>query len=193
MRSDLLVHILDRHVATPERARCDRAVVEAEAGKVEARERHHGPRERLVAADEADESVQQVASRDELDRVRDHLARDEGRSHPRRPHGDAVGDGDRVELHRRATGGADAALDVLCELTLVEIAGHRLDPLRRDAHERLGEVLVGESGGLEHRASPGALVAVCQRVAMPLRRVGRLRVRVSRHAAILSDPVCITP
>ena len=45
---------------------------------------------------------------DELDRVGDHLARDQRRAHAGRPHRDAVGDGDRVELDRRAAGGADA-------------------------------------------------------------------------------------
>ena len=51
--------------------------------------------------------------RDELDRVGDHLAADERRAHRRHALRLVVGDGDRVELHRRAAGGADAGRDVL--------------------------------------------------------------------------------
>ena len=47
----------------------------------------------------------------ELDRVGDHLAADERRLHALGAHRDAVGDRDRVELHRRAAGRADALLD----------------------------------------------------------------------------------
>ena len=65
--------------------------------------------------------------------------------------------GDRVELHRRAAGGADAVLDVLGQPALVEVARHRLDPGRRDADDRLGEVLVREADGLEHGPRAGAV------------------------------------
>ena len=117
--ADGLEDVLDRDVAAAEAPRRDRAVVEDEPGHVEARERHHRGRDRLVAADEADEAVEQVAAHDELDRVGDHLARDERGAHPLRAHRDAVADGDRVELDRRAAGLEDAAPDVarLCPQT----------------------------------------------------------------------------
>ncbi len=70
-------HVLDRHVPSAEAARRDRAVVEHEAREVETGEGHHGRGDRLVAADDADEPVEEVSARDKLDRVRDHLARDE--------------------------------------------------------------------------------------------------------------------
>ena len=134
------------------------------------------PGHRLVAADEADEAVEEVAARDELDRVGDHLARDQRGAHAGRAHRDAVGDGDRVELDRRAAGGADAVLHVHGELALVQVARHRLDPGRRDADERLREILVGEADGLQHRAGAGAVDAVGERSAAALGGIGGLRV-----------------
>ena len=84
VRADGLEDVLDRDVRAAVPARRDRAAVEHEARHVEPRERHHGRGNRLVAADDADEAVEQVAARDELDRVGDHLARDERRAHARR-------------------------------------------------------------------------------------------------------------
>ena len=108
-------------------------------------------RDRLVAAHEADEAVEQVAARDELDRVRDDLAADQRGLHALGAHRHAVADGDRPELHRRPARRPDALLDELRQPPLVEVAGHRLDPGRRDADDRLGQVLVREAHGLEHR------------------------------------------
>jgi hypothetical protein len=168
VRADRLEDVLDRDVGSAVAPRSDRAVVEHQAGQVEARERHHARGNRLVAADDADEPVEQVPARDELDRVRDHLARDERRAHPLGAHRDAVRDGDRVELHRRAARLADPALHVLGERALVQVARHRLDPARRHADEGAGEILVGEAGALQHRARGRAIGTVRQRRAVAL-------------------------
>ena len=79
---------------------------------------------------------------------------------------------DRVELHRRPARRADARLHGLRQPALVEVAGHRLDPRRRDAHDRLGEVVVGEADRLEHRPRAGPVGAVGERVAVALAGVG---------------------
>ena len=146
-------------------ARRDRAAVEHEARDVEARERHHAAGNRLVAADEDDEAVEAVAARDQLDRVGDHLAADERRAHALGAHRDAVGDRDRVELHRRAAGGADAGLHVLGEVAQVVVARADLDPRVGDADERLLQIGVGEADGLQHRARRRAARAGGQRIA----------------------------
>src|SRR3972149_6869779 len=65
----LLVDVLDRHVAAAEPPGSDRAVVEAEPEHVEPGERHHGARQRLVAADGADKAVEQGPPADALDRA----------------------------------------------------------------------------------------------------------------------------
>ena len=186
VRSHRLEHVLDRHVATPEPARRDRASVEHESWEVEARERHHRRRDRLVAPDQADETVEEVAARDQLDRVGDHLARDERGAHSLRAHGDPVRDGDRVELQRRPAGSADAPLDVLREPALVQVARHRLDPRRRDTYQRTRQRVVVEACALQHRARRGPLDAVGERGAPALGRVGRAVVRRAAHLATAS-------
>ena len=67
--------------------------------------------------------VEQVAAGDELDRVGDDLARDEARLHPAGAHRDHTRDRDRVELHRRRAGLADALLDLGGERAQVELHG----------------------------------------------------------------------
>ncbi len=99
------------------------------------------------------------------------------RLHALGAHRHAVADRDRVELHRRAAGRADPLLDELRQPPLVEVAGHRLDPGRRDADDRLGEVVVREPDGLEHGPRRGAVRAVGQRVAVALAGVGGAVVR----------------
>src|SRR5438876_817761 len=153
--------------------RVDRSVVENHGRDVEAAERHHRGGNGLVAADEADETVEQVAPGHELDRVGDDLAADKGGLHPLGAHRDAVRDRDGVELHRRAATRTDAFLDETGEASLVQVAGHRLDPGGRDAHDRLGEVLVRKSDSLEHRPCASAIGPVRQRAAVALGRVGR--------------------
>ena len=123
-----------------------------------------------------DEPVEEVAAGDELDRIGHDLPAHERGLHALGAHRDAVRDRDRVELHRRPARGPDALLHERREAPLVEVAGHRLDPRGRDADDRLGEVLVGEADGLEHRARAGAVGAVGQRGgdgASPDRKVGR--------------------
>ena len=137
VRADGLEDLLDRDVVPSETPGRDRAAVEHHGGHVEARERHDGAGDRLVAAREGDDGVEEVAATDELDRVGDHLAADERGLHPARAHRDAVADRDRVQLHRRAAGGADALLDLRGERAQMEVAGHRLDPRRGDADDRL--------------------------------------------------------
>jgi hypothetical protein len=95
VRADGLEDLLDRHVVALEVPGQDRAAVEQDGRDVEPRERHDRARDRLVACGQRDDPVEQVSAGDELDRVRDDLARDERRLHPRGAHRDAVGDRDR--------------------------------------------------------------------------------------------------
>ena len=153
-------------------ARVDRAAVEHDARDVEPAERHRRAGHGLVAGDDAHDAVDHLAADDELDRVGDDLAADERGLHALGAHRHAVADGDGVELHRRAAGRPDALLDGDGQLALVEVAGHRLDPRRGDADDRLGEVLVGEADGLEHRPRAGPVRAVRERRRMALGGVG---------------------
>ena len=186
VRADSLVDVGDRHLAAAIEARCDRARVVDDRGNVEAADGHRGAGVGLVAGDEAHEPVEEMSAGDELDRVGDHLTGDERRAHPRRSHRDAVRDGDGVELHRRAAGVADAALHVHREVALVQVARHRLDPGRADPDDRLREILVGETGRLEHRPRACAIRPVGHRRALPLGGVRRCVVRRAHCDELLS-------
>src|SRR6185295_12698761 len=101
--------------------------------------------DRLVAGAEGDDRVELVPARHQLDRVGDHLAAYQRGLHALSPHRHAVGDGDCVELHRGAAGGAHALLDVLGEPAQVEVAGHRLGPGVGDAYRRPVQRVVVEA------------------------------------------------
>ena len=77
MGADGLVDVADRDLTLPVEPGRDRAGVVEDGRDVEPPGRHRGAGIRLVARDELDEPVEQVAARDELDRIGDHLARDE--------------------------------------------------------------------------------------------------------------------
>ena len=169
--ADRFEDVLDGDVAIVPAARRDRAAVEHEAGNVEARQRHHRGGNRLVAADQHHQRVEQVAARDQLDRVGDDLAADERGPHALAAHGDAVGDRDGVELERRAAGLADPVLHVHGQIAQVIVAGTDLDPGVGDADERLPQILVGQAGGAQHRPRRRPAGAVGQRGAAPLQRM----------------------
>ena len=71
-------------------------------------------------------------------------------------HGDAVGDGDGVELHGGAAGVADALLDGFGDLAEMEVAGADLGPGVGDADDGLVQVFFGEAYAAEVGAGGGA-------------------------------------
>ncbi len=134
----------------------DGASVEHEAGDVEPAERHDGGGHVLVAAGDADEAVEGVAAGDEFDGVGNDLAGDQRGLHAFGAHGDAVGDGDGVEFHRRAAGLANALLDGLGDLAEVEVAGADLGPGVGDADDGLVQVFFAEAYSAQVGAGGGA-------------------------------------
>src|SRR5207253_8236218 len=155
-----------------------------EPGDVHARERHDCAGDRLVAAADADERVKQMTARDELDRVRDNLARYERRLHAFGAHGDAVAHRDGAELDRRPPRLADAFLHPLRQLPVVEVARHDLDPRVRDADERPLEVLVLVPDGTHHGARAGAGGTVDESLTAQT-NVGHRRERIRVDASAL--------
>ena len=85
-------------------------------------------------------------------------------------HGDAVADGDGVEFHGCAAGGADAFLHFDDQVAQVVVAGHRLDPRIGDADDGFGQVLIGESDGLEHGTGRRAVASLTDGVAAEFHR-----------------------
>ena len=146
--ADALEHVDHGHVVALELAGQDRAAVHEHGRHVEAQHRHHHARQRLVAAGEPDHAVVAVAAHGELDRIGDHLARDQRRLHALVAHGDAVGHGDGAELARRAAGGVDALLGGLRLAHQGDVAGRGLVPARHHADERPMDLLLGETHGV---------------------------------------------
>jgi hypothetical protein len=69
-----------------------------------------------------------MAAHGELDRIRNHLAADQGGFHAGMAHGDAVGDRDGAEFARRAAIGLDALLHCLRLAHEGDVAGSGLVP-----------------------------------------------------------------
>ena len=156
VRANRLEHVLNRHVVALKAARRNRSAVQHQPRHVEPGERHRRRGDGLVAPDQHDHAVEAVAARDQLDRVGDHLAADERGAHAFGAHRDAIGDRNRVELHRRAAGAADALFHVHGQIAEMKVAGTDLDPGVRHADERLLEIRIGEADRLQHRAGRSA-------------------------------------
>ena len=134
----------------------DGAAVEHQRRNVETSQRHDCAGHVFVASGDGNQSVEEIAARDQLDGVGDDLAADQRGLHALGAHGDAVGDGDGVELHRRAAGFAHALLDSLSDVTQVEIAGADFGPGICDSDDRLVQVFFREADAAQHGARCGA-------------------------------------
>ena len=160
-----LEHVHDGDVLALEPARHDRAPVQHQRGQIHARQRHHRPRDGLVAARQRDHAVAHRAQDCQLDRVGDDLARDQRGAHPLAAHRDPVGDHDGVELDRRAPRRADAFLHLVAQRAQVNVARRDVAPRVRERDERLVQVGVVQPGGLQHRARGRAADALLDGVA----------------------------
>ena len=156
-RADGLPDVLDRDLAAAPAAGAHRPAVDDDGGLVDARQRHQRRRHRLVAADQADEAVEVVGVHHQLDRVGDHLARDQRGAHPRRRLRLVVRDGNRVEAERDAAGRGHAVADAVGEPAQAEVARHRPRPGRGDADDRAVEARRVDSHGTEVRPRRRAL------------------------------------
>ena len=139
VRRDRLPHLEDRQLAPAQVPRPLRPAVEQHRRLVDARERHQRRRRGLVAADDAQQRVEVVCDAHQLDRVGDHLARDQRRAHSRRALRLVVGYRDRVERERDAAGGVDRGRRRVGQLALREVAGHRPGPGGGDPDDRAAQ------------------------------------------------------
>ena len=171
--ADGFEHILNGDVFAAKAAGRDGAAIEHEAGNIQPRQGHGPGGNGFVAAHHADHRVEHLPPANQFDGVGDQLAADQRGAHAFRAHGLAVADGDGVELHGCAAGGADAFLHLGREPPQVEVAGHGFDPGVGHADERLAEIAVGESDCLEHSAGRGAVASVRDAVTAVLEVHGR--------------------
>ncbi len=146
-------------VATGQRAVRDAAAVQRQPGHIHARQRHRRRRNGLVAATQDHDGIQAMAFDGQLDRVGDHLARNQRGAHAGRAHGDAVGDRDGVELDRRAAASANAFGRGRGQVAQVEVAGRDVRPGVHHRHQRARDGRVVEPGGAQHRPRRSAIGA----------------------------------
>src|SRR5262245_47850902 len=93
-----------------------------------------------------------MAEAGQFDRVGDYFAADERGAHAVGTHRDPVAYRDGGEFDWRRASIADTAFGVLGQVTQVIGARHDFDPGVSDTDERLGEIFVGVSDRLHHRA-----------------------------------------
>src|SRR5699024_1331569 len=115
-------------------------------GDVQAQGRIEHARGDLVAVGDAHQRVGGVGVDHVLDGVGDDLAGRQRVQHAVVAHGDAVVDGDGVELARDAAGGRDGLRDDVADVLEVHVARHELGVRVRDGDDRLAEVAVGHAG-----------------------------------------------
>ncbi len=95
-----------------------------------------------------------------LDAVGDQVAAGQRVEHAAVAHGDAVVDGDGVELDAEAAGRVDDLLHALADVVQVDVAGDELREAVGDGDDGLLEVGVGHAGGAPQGAGPGHVAAV---------------------------------
>src|SRR5439155_16859488 len=104
------------------------ADIDSQVANIETRQLHRRGWNRLVTGKDAEDCVEHLAAANEFDGIGDDFAAYEGSTHAFRTHGFAVGDGDGVELHGGAAGGADAFFDLGRQAPQVKVARHGFDP-----------------------------------------------------------------
>ncbi len=114
----------------------------------------------LVAVRDAHEGVGAVRVDHVLDRVGDEVAARERVEHAAVAHGDAVVDGDGVELLGDAAGLADRGRDEVAHVLEVYVAGDELRVRVGDRDDRLAEVLRAHAGRAPEGAGAGHVAAV---------------------------------
>src|SRR5439155_27208962 len=130
-------------------------------------------------ANKNNQRIEEISAGSKSDGIGDDFAAPKGCAHAFRADGDAVGNGDRVELQRRSAGGANALFYVLREFAKVIVAGTNLDPGICHTNERLFEVIILEAAGAKHGARARTVCAINQ---SPAARFGQ---RVA-HCGVLS-------
>ena len=135
-----LEDVLNRNLAGADLAGQDGAAVVNQSGDIHPGQGHGRRRNCLVAADNADDAVQLVALDRQFDRICNDLSADQGGFHPRRAHGDAVGDDDSVEIHGPAARGPDSSPNIVGQPVQMHVAGCHRGPGVDDGDHRLVEV-----------------------------------------------------
>ena len=124
-------------------ARCHRPAGDKQRGDIQPHGGHEHAGHDFVAIGDTDHPVKAVGPDHGLDGVGDDLAGGQRILHAGVAHGDAVADGDGVELEGHAAGVADGLFDHLGHLVQVHMAGHDLAEAVGDGDKGLVDVRLG--------------------------------------------------
>src|SRR5208283_337003 len=160
MGTNGFVHILNRDRVALILTGRNGAAIQNESGNIQAGQGHNAAGNGFVAAHQDNKGVEHIPAADEFNRIGNDFAADQRSAHAVGAHGDAVGNGNRIEFQRSAASSADAGADVVGKFAKVVVAGTDFDPGVGDADERLGEIVVREPGSAQHGASGGAVTAI---------------------------------
>ncbi len=137
-----------------------RAAGDEDRRDVEAQRRHQHAGGDLVAVGDADHGVGAVGVDHVFDAVGDQFARRQRIEHAVMAHGDAVVDGDGVELLGDTAGRFDLAGDELAEVLEVDVAGHELGEGVHHRDDRLAEIRILHARGAPKAARARHVAAV---------------------------------
>ena len=158
--------ILNGDVAAVVASGQNRSAIQDDAGHVEPQQRHGRAGDGLVASHQRHDAVEHVAAGHQFDGIGNDFAADQRGLHAFGAHGDAIADGDGVELHRRAAGCANAFLYLDGQLAQVVVARHGFDPGVGDSDDGLGKVGIGEPDAFQHGARGRAVTALGDGIAV---------------------------
>jgi len=114
----------------------------------------------LIASHHAHDGVEQLSATNQFNGIGNQLATYQRGAHAFGPHGFTIRNGDGVELHRRAAGGANAFFHFRGKPAQVKVARHGFDPGVGHANQRLAQVGVSETNGFEHGSRRSSVASV---------------------------------
>ena len=137
-----------------------RAAGDEDGRDIDAHGRHQHARGDLVAVGDANHGVGAVGIHHVFDRVGDQVTRGQRIEHAVVAHGDAIIDGDGIELLGDTARLLDFGRDQLPDILEVHVAGNKLSKGVDHGNDRLAEVAVLHAGGAPKRAGAGHVSAV---------------------------------
>ena len=93
----------------------------------------------------------------QLNRVGYHFTTHQGSLHSLCPHGNPIANCDRIELHRRSTGGANALFNSCCQVTQVEVTRHGFNPSIGNADYGAHQIFFGKADAFQIGSCRGAI------------------------------------
>ena len=154
-------------------AGANRSPVDHQAGPVESAHGDQASRHVLVATRDGDVGVIPLRAHDGFNRVGDQVAGLQRIAHAIGAHRDAIADPDGVEAQTHHAGGVHTFLHLFGQPQKMHVAGIALVPNAGNAHLRLGHVLFGQAGRVEHGLRSALRFRLCNLGTVLVQRSGR--------------------